>query len=105
MPRTPEELARAAADAEAWLDSLDPNTDEAEDTTDLRHIAQAVAEIAAGQERLREAVSAARAAGRSWGRISMVLGVSKQAARERFNERATTAEPQTTEGRPDAGPV
>ena len=45
MPRTPDQLARAAADAEAWLDSLDPASTAAEDTTDLRAIAAAVADV------------------------------------------------------------
>jgi hypothetical protein len=95
MPRTPDQLARAAAEAEAWLDSLDPNDMPAEDTTDLRHIAMAVADVAVAEERLREVVVAARAAGRSWARIAMALGVSKQAARERFNEDVPTRQSQT----------
>jgi hypothetical protein len=90
MPRTPAELAQAAADAEAWLDSLDPAVTPAEDTTDLRTIAACVADVADAENRLREAVLAARAAGRSWGRISMALRVSKQAARQRYGEPATT---------------
>ncbi len=47
MPRTREELERAAADAEAWLDSLDPETVEAEDPNDLRRIGLAVRDAAA----------------------------------------------------------
>lgn len=88
MPRTREELERAAADAEAWLDSLDPETAEAEDPNDLRHIGLAVRDAAAAARETDEAVAAARANGRSWGEIRMVLGVSRQAARERFGEPA-----------------
>jgi len=87
MPRTREELERAAADAEAWLDSLDPETVEAEDPNDLRCIGLAVRDAAAARE-TDEAAAAARANGRSWGEIGMVLGVSRQAARERFGEPA-----------------
>lgn len=87
MPRTREQMHRAEAAAEAWLDSLDPSEHPAEDTTDLRAIAAAVGEIAAGERRLRAAVAHARANGRSWGRIGMALGVTRQAARERFGER------------------
>lgn len=86
MPRTPEQLARAAKEAEAWLDTLDPKTVPAQDTSDLRNVAEAVHNIARDEACLRDAVRVARANGRSWGRISMALGVSKQAARERFSE-------------------
>lgn len=37
-PRTHEELQRAAAEAEAWLDGLDPSAVEVDDTRDLRAI-------------------------------------------------------------------
>ena len=87
MPRTREQLDRAAAEAEAWLETLNPVDHPAEDTTDLRVIVAAVTNIAEGERQLRAAVLAARANGRSWGRISMALGVTKQAARERFGER------------------
>lgn len=90
MPRTQEELEQAAADAEAWLDSLDPAVTEAEDPADLRAVARAVRESAEAEARVREAVTAARANGRSWARIGMALGVSRQAARERSGEDTDT---------------
>lgn len=92
MPRTTDDLARAAADAEAWLDSLDPDdpTLQVEDPTDLRRIGLALAELAQADTEVRDAVAAARANGRSWGLIAMVLGVSKQAARQRYGESAST---------------
>jgi hypothetical protein len=40
------------------------------------------------ETRIREAVAAAHANGRSWARIGMVLGVSRQAARERYGQDA-----------------
>lgn len=86
MPRTQQELEQAAADAEAWLDSLDPATADVEDPADLRAIAWAVGETAAAEARVREAVAAARANGRSWARIAMALGVSRQAARQRYGD-------------------
>lgn len=86
MPRTRQELERAAADAEAWLDSLDPETAPAEDPVDLRQIGLALAELVKQQKRLDDAVIAARRNGRSWGQIGLVLGISKQAARERFGQ-------------------
>ncbi len=89
MPRTREQLEQAAADAEAWLDTLEPDELEApESTADLRRIAVALSQVAEAENQLRDAVIAARANGRSWGRISLVLGVSKQAARQRFGTAA-----------------
>lgn len=86
MPRSSEALERAAADAEKWLDSLDPATTPAEDPADLRRIGHALAGLSVAERELTEAVVAARRAGRSWGQIGMVLGVSRQAARERYAE-------------------
>jgi hypothetical protein len=88
MPRTREQLEQAALDAEAWLDQLDPDATPAEDISDLRSVAEAVGRVAAAQNALEDAVRQARANGRSWGRIALALGTSRQAARERFEERA-----------------
>lgn len=84
MPRTRQELERAAAEAEAWLNSLDPDMTPAEDTSDLREIGLALGELVDRQNRLEEAVVSARNNGRSWSEIGLVLGISKQAARERY---------------------
>jgi hypothetical protein len=89
MPRTREELERAAAAAEAWLDSLDPATTPAEDPADLRHIGLALRAMSDQQRELDEAVAAARANGRSWAEIGLVLGISRQAARERYGQPAS----------------
>lgn len=90
MPRTPEQLQQAARDAEEWLDTLDPATTKAGDTTDLRSVAEAADIVHAAEARLRETVEIARAHGRSWGRIGMALGVSRQAARQRFTDVGNT---------------
>ena len=45
MPRTPEQLEQAAAEAEAWLDELDPRELEkpaARTPDDMRDLGQAV---------------------------------------------------------------
>ena len=86
MPRTREQLDQAVDEAEKWLDSLDPSTHPAENTEDLRAITSAIGTIATAEGELREAVLQARSNGRSWGRISLALGVSKQAARQRFGD-------------------
>jgi hypothetical protein len=68
---------------------LDPATAEVEMTDDLRKVAIAAEAVRADDARLREAVLLARAHGRSWNRIALALGVSRQAARQRFADSAT----------------
>jgi hypothetical protein len=80
---TEEEIQRAAKRAE----ELDPSSVPTDDTTDLRTLAEAVDSVRAGEARVRELVARARANGRSWGEIGIALGVSRQAARERFAEK------------------
>jgi hypothetical protein len=75
---TEEEIERAAKLAEEF----DPSSVAIDDTTDLRVLAEA----ARAGARLRELVARARANSRSWGEIGIALGVSRQAARERFAE-------------------
>jgi hypothetical protein len=84
MPRTRQDLEAAATRAAVMLDRLDPATTPAEDTTDLRAIASAMTDLSLAETALTEAVAAAHAGGRSWARIGMVLGVSKEAARQRY---------------------
>jgi len=90
MPRTRAQLQKALADTEAWLDSLDPQAVASPDSDaeDLRGISEALRAVAASDLRLADQVAKARANGRTWTQIAAVLGVSKQAARERFGEPA-----------------
>ena len=90
MPRSREQLQKALADTEAWLDSLDPEAlaSPDSDSADLRAIGEALRAVAASDLTLAEKVATARAKGRTWTQIAAVLGVSKQAARERFGEPA-----------------
>lgn len=88
MPRTREQIAKAAEEAEAWLDQLDPTVTPAEDAADLREIAAAMTAASGADVRLRQAVDAARSNGKSWAAIGAVLGVSRQAAQERFGQPA-----------------
>ena len=96
MPRTRAQLEQAAADAEAWLDKLDPSALEtpAADATDLRRIGTALAAVASAEGELAEAVRLSRAHGRSWTDIAIVLGVSREAARKRYGA-PTVPEPRT----------
>ena len=88
MPRTGEQLQQALADTEAWLESLDPEALASPDSdgADLRAIGEALRAVAANDLTLADQVAKARANGRTWTQIAAVLGVSKQAARERFGE-------------------
>ena len=90
MPRTRAQLEQAVADTEAWLDTLDPEalTSPDSDGADLRAIAEALHAVAAVDLALADQIATARANGRTWTQIGTVLGVSKQAARERFGEPA-----------------
>ena len=75
------------SDVEEWLDQLDPNdpTVEVRDGIYLRRITEAMAAVSDADAQLHEAVAEARANGESWALIGMVLGVSKQAAQQRFS--------------------
>ncbi len=90
MPRTREQLQQALTDTEAWLDSLDRRAlaSPESDGADLRAIGEALRTVAVSDLSLAEQVATARANGRTWTQIAAVLGVSKQAARERFGEPA-----------------
>jgi hypothetical protein len=90
MPRTREQLKKALSDTEVWLDQLDPETiaSDESDAADLRAIGEALHAVAASDLALADQVARARANGRTWTQIGSVLGVSKQAARERFGEPA-----------------
>ncbi len=81
---TDNEIEQAARRFEQLADTLDPATATAEHTDDLREIAAAAEAVRADDARLREAVILAREHGRSWNHIALALGVSRQAARQRF---------------------
>lgn len=69
---------------EAALDQLSPAAHPARDATAFRRIIAARKAVDAAQDELRAAVAAARSAGDSWTVIGAALGISKQAAHERF---------------------
>jgi hypothetical protein len=86
---TNKEIEQAARRFERLADSLDPATAEVEGTDDLRKVATAAETVRADDARLREAVLLARAHGRSWNHIALALGVSRQAARQRYADKAS----------------
>jgi hypothetical protein len=80
MAWTEEQIADAVKAAEGF----DPDTATQVDMSDLRAIADAADVVARGEAELTERVALARARGRSWTEIATALGVSRQAARQRF---------------------
>lgn len=60
------------------------------DGQDLRAPGDALRAVAASDVKLADRVADARANGRTWTQIATVLGVRKQAARERFVESRTS---------------
>jgi hypothetical protein len=87
MKHTEAEIEDAARRFERLADDLDPATVSAEDLTDLRAIAEAAEQVRRDEALVTERVAAARARGRSWNRIAVALGVSRQAARHRFADK------------------
>ena len=87
MRHTDEEIERAAERFETLADELDPETARVLATEDLRGIADAAQTLRDDEARLREAVEIARAHGRSWNQVAVALGVSRQAARQRFADK------------------
>jgi hypothetical protein len=80
---TDEELDQAVARFEEWAQTLEP--EDFKDAGHLRAIAEATDAVHAAKYQLRLAVETARKLhGCSWGMIAMFLGVSRQAARERW---------------------
>src|SRR5690242_8073749 len=84
MKHTDAEIEDAARRFETLADELDPETADVEDLADLRAVAEAADRARRDEALLTERVALARANGRSWNRIAAALGVSRQAARQRF---------------------
>jgi hypothetical protein len=84
---TDAQISEASTRFEQWADELDPA--KLDDVSDLRAIATTAGAIRADEAKLREAVQIARGHGHSWNRIAIALGVSRQAARQRYAEKTT----------------
>ena len=83
MKHTDAEIEEAARRSRELADALDPETAGVEDLADLRAIAEAAERTRRDKALLTERVALARAHGRSW-TVAAALGVSRQAARQRF---------------------
>lgn len=87
MRHTDDEIDRASGRFEQLADDLDPTTAAVDHTDDLRQISVVSEAVRFDEARLRESVEVARAHGRSWNQIALALGVSRQAARQRFTHK------------------
>jgi hypothetical protein len=87
--RDGEQVATARQRFDLWAEEPDIDPAEVPRTDDLRAIADAAAVVATAQDRLNAAVDAARAQDRSWRQIGLALGMSRQAARERYGQEPT----------------
>lgn len=84
MKHADGEIERAAERYRLSTETLDPDVTRADDLSDLRAVATAAEATHQDEARLRGAVEAARAHGRSWNYIAVAIGVSRQATRQRF---------------------
>lgn len=87
MTHSDAEIEEAASRFQRLADALDPATAKVDDLSDLRAVAEAADQVRRTEAMVTERVAAARAKGRSWNRIAIALGVSRQAARHRFADK------------------
>lgn len=90
VKRSAEELD-ALADRLEREDEVDPARVQVDRPDDLREVAESADAVAAAEARLTEAVQVARAHDRSWVRIAVALGVTRQAAQQRFGRLVDSA--------------
>ena len=74
----------ANTDYQTIIESIDPRTTPAQDAADLRAIADAVDEAQAADAKVGQLVYLARENGKSWGKIAIALGVSRQWAHAQY---------------------
>ena len=84
MRHSDAQIEEATSRFEQLANNLDPATATVDDLSDLRAVAEAADQLRRDEALVTERVAAARARGRSWNRITLALGVSRQAARHRF---------------------
>lgn len=80
MPWSDDQIEEAAQEFE----NFDPSTARQVDVSALRAIAETADRGSRNEALLTEQVAVARAHGWSWNRIAVSLGVTRQAARQRF---------------------
>ena len=83
MPRSIQEILDHADELAARLEAYDPEADD-ERPVEEYLLERAALARARSEQRVVEAVVAARAKGLSWQRIGQILGTSAQAAQQRY---------------------
>ncbi len=86
MPRSLEEILHHADELAARFKGHDADAADVADATTLRAVRVAFAERAEAEARLADAISVARAEGRSWAAIGAMVGTSGEAARQRYGQ-------------------
>jgi hypothetical protein len=86
MPRAEKTPQQRLRDMHTWIESLNFAAIASPDgnAKTLRRIGDAQLRSLESDERLFDAVRVARTEGHTWGQIAAVLGVSRQAATQRF---------------------
>lgn len=88
---TKKSLAEYTEAFEEWAEKVDAADLREADTASLRLIADLVGRRLAVDNELAAAVRAARRDGRSWSAIGAMLGMSKQAAQQKYGQSAQSA--------------
>ena len=82
-------LADKLAALEKWAEEVDPDDMKWVDTTLLKSVSRLADQRDETEKELAQAVAAARQGGWSWGHIGLMLGVSRQAAQQKYGAKVT----------------
>lgn len=85
-----------------WLDNLEPDRSDARDASHMRRIIAAADAVEAATDELADAVNAARNAGDTWAMIGVALGITRQAAFQRFGQGPTESRTSSPAAKPSA---
>lgn len=84
MRHTDQQIEQAAERFDRVTAAPDPAVARIGGLADLRAVAVAAQAVKTDDAHLRDAVRTAREHGRSWNQVAAALGVSRQAARQRY---------------------
>ena len=98
MPRSVHDILQHADDLARRFETYEPRPGDEIPAEVYTTIQQAVAERAAAEQHMAEAVRDARGAGLSWAKIGALVGTSGEAARQKYRAMAGKEKPVTTGG-------
>jgi cytochrome c556 len=84
MPRTTQDIIDQADKLAKQFEDHEPDASNIRDASALHRVREAFQRRAASEQKLAEAVNAARKDGQSWAAIGAMLGTSGEAARQRY---------------------